>query len=107
MKPFLAVIKIESLNRYDNFLFWEKSIKAAIKKVAIICHYEYDSENNTATPLLKISKSYSEYLKNQKDLIIHISSNTRKKKVWQNRKIIDECLIDNWAKSFQDKYYEV
>lgn len=117
MMSFLAVIKVESKNIYDNLIFCDTSMKAAIKRVARTCYYEYDHENNTKISLLKVAKTYEQYLKNYSDLTIKIV-NSKNNKTWQNKKNIEEDLIDNWVKSFdevndeyarqleEDEYYE-
>lgn len=99
MKSYLTIIKIESKNKFDNLIFNEKSINKAIKRVAIACYHNYYKNEMS---LLLQSKKYSKYLEEQSDLTILITEQTKKKKTWQNRKVINEDFINNWAKSFKE-----
>ena len=99
MSSYLAIIKVVDKNRYDNLMFRNFSMKAAIKRVAIHCYYEYEENNDAA--LLK-SKKYSKYLENQENLIIQIQSTIGIKRIWKNRKVIDEDLFSNWSNSFKE-----
>jgi len=99
MQSYLAIIKVVDKNRYDNLMFNNFSMKAAIKRISIHCYYEYEENNDAA--LLK-SKKYSKYLENQENLIIQIQSTIGIKRIWKNRKVIDEDLFSNWSNSFKE-----
>ena len=99
MSSYLAIIKVVDKNRYDNLMFNNFSMKAAVKRVAIHCYYEYGENDDAA---LLISKKYSKYLENQENLIIQIQSTTGNKRIWKNRKVIDEDLFSNWSNSFKE-----